>query len=211
MLLNGQVTLGEVELGVGHLGIDRDLAVDLDHNVVALGGDFLNKPSVGWNKDIINLDHIVKAAGLDLVAAGAVDLRFEPGWERLGVLHAEVLAAVALVADLGFNAINKIGKVVAFGEEVAGGAGALDGAVFHFPLRLVVGVGLPAGQILAIEQLDKATFWLVLRRGKSGQADQERAAMARHENVMRWMLLGVVPLGAVVAPARSGVTIVMLS
>ena len=29
VLLDGQVALGEVELGVGHLGVDGDLAVDL--------------------------------------------------------------------------------------------------------------------------------------------------------------------------------------
>jgi hypothetical protein len=54
---------------------------------------------------------------------------------------------------------------------VAGGSAALDGAVGNLPLGLVVGVGLPSLEILAVEQLDEA-LGVVLGGSGAGQSDE---------------------------------------
>lgn len=175
MLLDGEVSLEEQFLFVVDLEVDGGLAVDLDHDVVANCGDFLGEFGVGLHKDVINLDEIVKAAGLHFVRTGAVNLGFVSvlagNGERFLELGAEVLARVTLVRDGAGKAENKIGEIIPLGEEVTGGAGADDQAILDFPLGLVIGVGFPTGEVLAIEELHKL---FVGAGGAGGDAREDR-------------------------------------
>src|SRR5437868_3695724 len=94
-----------------------------------------------------------------------VDLGLVAWGEGLGELGAEILAAVALVVDLGLDAEAEVDVVAAFAEEMAGRAGADDVAVLDFPFRLVVGMRLPAGEVLAVEKLHPFLLRAGLCRG----------------------------------------------
>src|SRR5260370_675412 len=136
MLLEGEVALGVAILLIDE--VDGRLTVQLDDDVVAFGDDFLREPLIGLDELIVD-EHLlflrgavavaaigVKAAGADLVAVGRVDLSLVARGEGLGELGAEILAAVALVVDLGLDAEAEVLIVAALAEEVAGGTAADD-------------------------------------------------------------------------------------
>ena len=175
MLLDGEVSLEKQFLFVFDLEVDSGFAVDLDHDVIANCGDFLGELGVGLNEDVINLDKVVKAAGLDLVGAGAVYLGFVTvlagNGERLLELGAEILARVTLVRDGTGKAENEIGEIIPFGEEVTGWTGSDDQAILDFPLGFVIGMGFPSCEILAVEELNE--LFLCTGRG-GGKAREDR-------------------------------------
>src|SRR5262249_37154829 len=68
-------------------------------------------------------------------------------------LAAKVDAAVATVVDAGFGSEVKVLVIVAFGVEMPHISAADQQAVLRLPAGLVLGQRLPAGQVLAVEQL----------------------------------------------------------
>src|SRR5262249_3444615 len=131
------------------------------------------------------------------------DLRLPADREARFELRAEILSAVALVVDLRLDEVMEV-LVLALGEQMAGRAAADDDAVLDLPesnrlalLRLAdVGghlavlvllgldalevaarriVHLPAGEILAVEELRPAfvRLLLVVARGQGRSRDEQ--------------------------------------
>src|SRR5262245_35001634 len=164
MLLQGEVALRERILQIRV--IDGRDAVHLDDDVIALSDDLLREPGVGRDEHLADEDEVVEAAGLLLIGEVAVDLGLvalgKPGPER----GAEILAAVALVADLGLDAEVEVGEVAALAEEMAGlFAAGDDDALLDAPLAGVLWVRLPAGEVFAVEKGNPAVGLLLLAAG----------------------------------------------
>src|SRR5262249_19981987 len=145
-------------------------AVHLDGDVIADGGHFLGEPFIGFDEHVLHGDKVVQTAGLYRVPMSAIDLGLVAAGKTGTELGAEILAAVAVIIDLRFHAIDEILIIAAFAEEVPGLTAADENAVLHFPFRFVFGMGLPAGQIFSVEKLDKAFVivgFLVIARRRS--------------------------------------------
>src|SRR5262249_6411180 len=129
---------------------------------------------------LANQHEVVQAAGLLRVGEGAVDLGLVAGRIAGRELGAEILPAVALVADLGLDAIVEVLVVVALAEQVAGLLAAGDEDAFlDAPLAGVLGMRLPAVQVLAVEELHPAG--VVLAAGVGGKLDQGSRAGAHKQ------------------------------
>src|SRR5262249_50004255 len=127
--LQREVALGEVVVWVSP--VNGDLPVDLDGDVAPLHGHFLREPLIRpvWGlvhyRDFVLVILQLRAAvrvetsGADRVAMRGVDLRLVAGREAAFEPRAEVLPAVAMVVDLGLDAVFEVHVIVALTEQVA--------------------------------------------------------------------------------------------
>src|SRR5262245_60284719 len=100
--------------------VDGGFPVHLDDDVVADGSDFLSEPLIGFNQHLLYRDKVVKTAGLDRVAMSAVDLGFIALGKAGSELSAEILAAVAVIVDLGLDPVDEVFIIAALAEKMAG-------------------------------------------------------------------------------------------
>src|SRR3954470_2762954 len=74
------------------------------------------------------------------------------GYTTESIPRAEKLAAIPAVVDPRFNAKLEVSVIAALREQVAGPSHEL--AILDLPVRLFIGMRLPAGEIFAVEELD---------------------------------------------------------
>src|SRR4029077_10011572 len=74
---------------------------------------------------------------------------------------AEILSAVAVIVDFGFDPVDEVFIIIALAKEMPSRARPDEDAGLHLPLSLVFRMGLPTFQVLTVEQLHP-TFVVVL-------------------------------------------------
>ena len=156
--------------------IDDLFVVDEDANVIALGNDFLGKPRIRFVQLFRDLGKIVKAArALRVGGEGAVDLGFVAvrvaGHER----GSEILAGIPLVRYFGDDLVMEVGVIALLRKEMARVTALADNAAIRdAPVARIFWMGLPAGEVFAVEKLHPAVGVLRdLQRGQAGEAKAE--------------------------------------
>src|SRR5438445_5748484 len=110
------------------------------------------------------------------------------------VFAAEKLAAVAHVIDLGLDTKVEILEVASFSEQMAGLLRKTAGqnAILDCPIARLIGMRLPAFQVLAVEELDPAG--LVGFQGQDADCEDKAVASSQlHLETVFNTLARVVP------------------
>ena len=182
----------------GFSPVGGDLAVDLDGDVLALDFDFVVEPLfvTNWGGVHDVFDRIETAGFLWVLVLGGVDLALVAiVWPAfLLELGVDVDAGVGSLLvgtqlDLGFeNEVFEGGLSVCTNiKEVCTTVGGLNSAVFYDKGIGLLVVGLPAGEVLAIEHGNEAVFGLKAERECRREAEGEQCVFHEEAHLTQKM------------------------